>query len=568
MPETSLQLTRERLAREQAGRTTVGRATAFVLVAQFVILVGAVPLSEILYDVRNPQAINALRGRLTRLAQALRQPAPAPASGVAPPLVSRIVSWNRALIAELEWFGDEAEERTLLARRLRPDTQYVLTSLGAGNERAYIGRHGWLFYREDLDYLMGPGFLEPSQLARRRGAAGGLDPPPHPDPRLAILHLKSQLDARGIQLVVMPTPVKPTLHPEAFSRRLAGGEDSLRSASYPTFIAELEGEGVLVFDAAPALLEAKRRTGTSYLMTDTHWRPDAMERVADRLHDFVTCHVDLPPSPSAGFISRQEEVANLGDVARMLDLPEGQTRYPAERVTLRQIRTAAHAPWRPSRSADVLLLGDSFSNIYSLGEMGWGESAGLAEQLSFVMQRPVDRIVRNADGAFATRELLGRELARGSDRLDGKRLVIYQFADRELAAGDWKLVDLGVGATAPGRFFVPEEGEEVLVSGRIREIAPIPRPGTVPYADHITAVHLVDLASGRAGVSGGEAVVYLWGMREHVLQEAAQFRVGDTISVRLRPWSDVANLYEGINRSELANEDVQFQEPAWGEVAN
>jgi alginate O-acetyltransferase complex protein AlgJ len=146
--------------------------------------------------------------------------------------------------------------------------------------------------------------------------------------------------------------------------------------------------------------------------------------------------------------------------------------------------------------------------------------------------------------------------------------VIFQFAERELAVGDWKLIDLSLGERAPGRFFVPDAGDEVIVAGTIREIAPIPRPGTVPYADHITAMHLVDLASDPAGVSGGEAVVYIWGMRDHILQEAAEFRAGDRISVRLRPWADVADQYDGINRTELENEEVQFEEPNWGEVIN
>ncbi len=144
--------------------------------------------------------------------------------------------------------------------------------------------------------------------------------------------------------------------------------------------------------------------------------------------------------------------------------------------------------------------------------------------------------------------------------------MIFQFAERELAVGDWKLVDLSLGEAAPGQFFVPEPGEEVVVAGTIREIAPIPRPGTVPYADHITAMHLVNLASDQAGRSGGEALVYIWGMLDHVLQEAARFSAGDKISVLLRPWADVANRYDGINRTELANEAVQFEVPTWGEV--
>lgn len=564
MSDASLQDIREEVARREVGQTKVSRGTAWVLVAQFLLVVGAVPLGEILHDRRNPQATDTLGRQLSRLARAVLPPAhPEPGRS----LVSRIVSSNRALIGELKRFEDEVEDASRLGRRLRPESQYLLAALGAGNEQVYIGRTPWLFYRESLDYLTGPGFLEPGQVARRRLATNDLGRSAQPDPRPAIRRLKEQLHERGIQLVLMPTPVKPTVHPEYFGGDFEDREEPLRPASFRTFLRELLQHGVLVFDAAPALLEAKRRTGTSqYLKTDTHWRPEAVERVAAHLRDFVTEHADLPHTPPAGYASEHVEVTNLGDVARLLDLPKWQARYPAERVRLRQIRTADHALWQPSRSADVLLLGDSFSNIYALAEMGWGESAGLAAQLSFLMQRPVDTIVQNADGAFATRELLRRELASGRDRLAGKWLVIFQFAERELAVGDWKLVELELGEAAPGGFFVPDGGEEVVVSGTIREVAPIPRPGTVPYADHITAVHLVDLASERPGVSGGQALVYVWGMRDHVLQEAAQFRAGDRISVRLRPWADVAERYDGINRSELENEDVQFEEPSWGEV--
>jgi alginate O-acetyltransferase complex protein AlgJ len=38
---------------------------------------------------------------------------------------------------------------------------------------------------------------------------------------------------------------------------------------------------------------------------------------------------------------------------------------------------------------------------------------------------------------------LARQISGSIDRLSGKRLVIYQFAMRELAAGDWSLIELG-----------------------------------------------------------------------------------------------------------------------------
>jgi len=67
-------------------------------------------------------------------------------------------------------------------------------------------------------------------------------------------------------------------------------------------------------------------------------------------------------------------------------------------------------------------LGDSFSNIYSFEPMGWGESAGFVELLGYYLGRSIERMVRNDGGAFATREMLQRELAREEDRLAGKRV--------------------------------------------------------------------------------------------------------------------------------------------------
>jgi alginate O-acetyltransferase complex protein AlgJ len=85
-----------------------------------------------------------------------------------------------------------------------------------------------------------------------------------------------------------------------------------------------------------------------------------------------------------------------------------------------------------------LVLGDSFSNIYSLPTMGWGEAAGFVEHLSLALGRPVDRLVQNDNGASATR----LALARDPDRLASARVVVWQFAARELASGDWVPVSL------------------------------------------------------------------------------------------------------------------------------
>ena len=70
--------------------------------------------------------------------------------------------------------------------------------------------------------------------------------------------------------------------------------------------------------------------------------------------------------------------------------------------------------------------------------MGWGEAAGLAPHLACALGRDVDVIAQNDSGAFATRKLLSEALGAGEDRLAGKKVVIWEFAARELSVGDWK----------------------------------------------------------------------------------------------------------------------------------
>ena len=429
----------------EVGHTAIRPATARFLVFVFLASIGAVPILEWAGARRadSADAPETAWSHLAGIGEQIRSRL-AGEAGIQAGLTGRIVIANRAVLEGLAAFENGLEDETRIGRLLRPPAQLALSGwLGAGNERVYPGREGWLFYRPEVEYLTGPGFLDPAALARRVATSQEWTAPPQPDPRGAIIRFARQLDARGITLVVMPTPLKPTVHPEKLARQYDGWPSPLQNPSYAIFVEDLRRAGVLVFDVADVLVQERRQTGRpQYLSTDTHWRPDAAALVGEQLAAFVRTHVPLPALPDPGYVIEPREATNAGDTALMLDLPPDQRLYAPETVTIRRVLGPGGAAWRSSRSADVLVLGDSFSNIYSLASMGWGDSAGFVEQVSYTLRRPVDRIVQNDNGAHATRLSLSRALATGEDRLAGKRVVIYQFAARELAVGDWRLVDL------------------------------------------------------------------------------------------------------------------------------
>ncbi|MEP6808760.1 MAG: hypothetical protein ABI992_00830 [Chthoniobacterales bacterium] len=548
-PETSRRLTREEEAELALGRTVIAPATAVLLTVIFLFTITSVSViqlgANLAADHRLPTA--ELLGTL-------------PSAKKISAIRSLHDFWNLLPRAEeLKSAEKTLEKDSVVSQWLLPPVQSVLVGkLRAGNEQVYLGREGWLFYRPDVDYVTGPGFLKPTQLQHRSHAARV-----QPDPVQAIVQFRDQLAARGIELVIVPVPSKAAVEGDHLSARVPLNA-ILENSSLGEFRQRMAAAGVRMFEVAPLLRDRKASAPSAplYLQADTHWRPETMALVAQNLG----ASLHLPEAKASGLRVAEKQITARGDIAKMLNLPATQEIYRPETVTIREV-TRGDALWRPSSEADVLLLGDSFTNIFSLEALGWGESAGFAEQLSAASGgRPLDCILRNNDGAFATREMLANEMARGRDRLAGKKLVIWEFAARELAFGNWKLLELKVGRPAPARFYTPSAGKDVSVTGTIEAVSSVPRPGTAPYADHIMSVELGEMRI--AGSSEGvdlQSVVYLWSMRDNVWTRAARLRVGDRVTLRLRNWSEVAPQYEQTNRSELDDPGLQLEEPAWGE---
>jgi alginate O-acetyltransferase complex protein AlgJ len=451
------------------------------------------------------------------------------------------------------------EESSLFAVRLRPRVQQAVTRFfSAGNEQAQPGRDGWLFFRKDLDYVNGKAFLDPAvqraRAARDRVAA---------DPVAAVEDFHKQLEARNIKLILLPVPVKPCIE----GHRLGGGPNAAvrarHNASFADFVASLRSRGVGVLDPTDMLVERlKQDGGAQYLQTDTHWTPEAMDAVARML----AREIQAGKASSNGAYERgSQTVEGRGDTQALLGLPPGQSLFGTQKVVTQPV-SAGGQVWRPAAEADVLLLGDSFANIYSLGALGWGEESGLAEQLGYHLGRPVDAILRNSDGAFATRQILQRELAAGRDRLQGKRVVVWEFACRELSGGDWKLLSLELGAPKKPEFYAPAAGASVVITGTVGRVSRVPRPGTVPYKEHIACVELLDVrAEGDGTAKQTACLVFTWSMKEQALTPAARLRAGERVEMRVCSWEDVARDREKFQRSELDDAALLAEPVAWSE---
>lgn len=420
---------RERIAKIEIGHTDVSPVLAWTLIAVFLVAIVTVPL------------VDLLTGRASN-------------TGVTPSSLAAVGSAARqdgwiagayALLRQMHQLEDGLERKSQLGAALLPRTQRVLTALGVGNEKVYVGRDRWLYYTPDVQYVTGFPFLRPEVLKNRRLGGPPWEQAPQPDPVAALVDFQRQLARRGIALLVMPTPLKPMIEPEglAVGRAVA---PPLENASWGELIRRLDGAGLQVLDPAPLLAQEKAAHGQpQYLRTDTHWTPQAMDLVARQLAERVKTLGRLDPATGAGYFRQAQNVSNVGDLAVLLTLPPAHPLKEPEKAAIQRVETAEGNPWKADPKSAVLVLGDSFTNIYSQSDLGWGTGAGLAEQLSYYLGRPVDRLALNSGGALNTRQRLAQDLATGNDRLAGKKVVVYQFAMRELAIGDWRLIAMGGG---------------------------------------------------------------------------------------------------------------------------
>jgi alginate O-acetyltransferase complex protein AlgJ len=519
--------TREAQAKAEIGVTAISRRAAIGVMIAFLITIVAVPL------------IDQFKGGW-RIWPVLASPQP--------------------LRQRLHAFETTLDDQSTVSRAIRPAVRSVLLRVGnTGVEKVYTGRDGWLFYEPDIQYVTSREFLQhttdPSEAARSRRD----ESPRHHDSIASIVDFKKQLAARNIELIIVPIPVKPMVQPE---KLWPGAIAPMQNASFALFKEELEMRGIPVFDLTATLAQAARKGSPQYLAQDTHWRPEAMEQAAEALAEFVKKHVELPQSLGMEFGRSESKIRAQGDLANMLESQAA----PLELVTIHPIHQPDGQLWTPHTDAAILWLGDSFSNIYSAEPMGWGAAAGFAEQFSFFLSRPIDAIRRNDDGAFATRQMLADELARGHDRLARKKVVIWEFAARELAFGDWKPIEMKLVEHPARHFLVPPAGQTWTIQGTITGKGAAPRPGNVAYRDHILAVQLAHVAVKDHPIPIGQAIVYLRSMTDGKLTPVAALQIGQRVKLKVRDWSEVSRRYEFMNRSDLPQVELRSEPACWGEL--
>jgi hypothetical protein len=378
----------------------------------------------------------------------------------------------------LRQFEHTLEEKSWFQQHLRPLMQrFLFATLHDTGAKGVLGRNHWLFYRSDLRYL-----VEPDRLEADTSGSKWVQPPDRSAHResveKAILRFRDQLKERGITLVVMPVPGKPSVYPDQVTGRAVGKERPFRSPTL-SLLDALRRQGVATVDLFAAFQALRqsggltKNTGELYLAHDTHWTPRGAQTAAQAVAAKLGA-MNLTPAAKKEFRTQGVTVTRWGDILDMMQIPGLRETFGPETALCVQVLDPTLGPMVPGASdrpgtycypgqqAAVLVLGDSFCRIYqypepqSLGEVPAtaatsrpGESgakrllpgsAGFISHLALALKSPVDAIV--SDGGAGTD--VRRKLSTNPEILEGKQVVVWEFVERDIALGaqGWEEVAL------------------------------------------------------------------------------------------------------------------------------
>jgi hypothetical protein len=410
---------------------TASRGPRVCLMAVFLVLLGLVAPSQVVLELRD--------GETPQIAELFRQ---------AP---------TRANLQRLE---SDLESRCRLAQAVRPWTQYVRFVLfeDAGDQ-AMLGRSGWFFYKPAVRYLVEPCPLANAAMVIRSVPVRASWETPYGvttnenDIFAAIVSFRDELARRGIRLLVMPAPNKSSIYPEMLTGRAKQASGSVNPTTQ-TLLAQLREAGVETVDLFEIFRIARNSAGLEngtnpqsairnpqsapyYLAQDSHWSPEGMrlaaEAVARRLLD--AGWVEKGP---VKYEMKPVTVERYGDVLRMIRVPRVERLFRPERTSCTQVMdTRTGKPYTDDPNSPVLVLGDSFLRIFERdGPGSGGFIAHLACHLGFGLTSLVN------DGGAST--LVRQQLARKPALLQGKKVVIWEFVERDIRFGTegWQVIPL------------------------------------------------------------------------------------------------------------------------------
>ncbi len=261
------------------------------------------------------------------------------------------------------------------------------------------------------------------------------------DPVPFIVHLNSLLQAKKIELLLVPIPAKTTIYPDKVAETF-GPDDA-----YPTapFFERLKSAGVAVLDLEPTFRAERAAGNQMHCQRDSHYTPHACQVISGLIAERLKTADWLKNQPKSEIVrGPASDLVIVGD-----QVPEERRSDLHEVLKVRfcgKSEGGKLVPIQPVDDSPVLLLGDSHTLVFQEGASSGMHSngAGLLDNLQADLGFAIDRVGVRGSGLRAARAQLYRNVAGAPSYWDAKKLVIWAFSVREFTQSFDKLMNIPI----------------------------------------------------------------------------------------------------------------------------
>ena len=447
---------------------------------------------------------------------------------------------NQSLNEHLKSFEKNLETAlfTETPRKLTQST-LSLSPLKEGNRNVRIGKDGWLFLDNAIESLTGQGPFHDGPFPFQKYGNSPVD---------AIKRFADQLDNFGARLILVSIPSKAMIYPEKINHNIKGPishPDAQRLVSELNSLPNLD-----VLDLTRSLFNLKKDKKV-FLKQDTHWTPEAMEEAAKIIANHIKSmdinidKVNLNPKQKEGRKA-------YGDLVEKINIWDGA--FNQESVIAKPIKGNTR-----DRNSKIILLGDSFTNIYSSNEgLGWGNNAGLPEHIASNVGTPIDVISINGGGATKVRKKLAQRRGSSED-MKNKKVVIWAITCRDLFLSQEQCIDRNISWENVSFDKRPLEkkptNNKITIRAKLIEKPKIPDPNQTTYKDLLYGAdyEIIETISGQVPEEGKKIAIVNWAFKNRVLLPSADYEIGSVRNLQLMPFEEMKDLqtleqmYEGDN---------------------
>ncbi|HXV62325.1 MAG TPA: hypothetical protein VEK15_16610, partial [Vicinamibacteria bacterium] len=297
--------------------------------------------------------------------------------------MSRLTRCALAVLASGLACGVETPDE--LAGRLMREYATVASDAEQRGATAVRGQDGWIFFGPELRHVGVGRFWGADAAAVSRARR-----PDQADPLPAILDFAKQLEAIGVELILVPVPPKSLVYPDPLSSTVELPNPLPRlDPFHQEFYDLLRREGLTVVDLLPTFLEDRAHPdGPLYCRQDTHWSGVGVVRAAEAIAEIVRNRPWLDALDTRSFSFEWHSTVIEGDLRRML----GDETLAREELRLRRIENPGppETPVEPDPASPIVLVGDSHDLVFHGGEDMHAKGSGLVDQLAYELGVPLD----------------------------------------------------------------------------------------------------------------------------------------------------------------------------------